>query len=87
MKIKLPNPDDYDGDFDSFLEQLELCVHHAKKSWDKLKARYTPEQLNTDGDRPYISYRVNVLWNNYDEQYKLIDSRKDQDIDIEIDSP
>lgn len=78
MKIKLPNPDDFDSDVDGFLEQLELCVHHARKAWGKMKAS------KDEVPDAYISYRVNVLEDNYDEYSAIIDKNLEQDIDIEI---
>jgi len=86
MKIKLPNPDEYDGDYDSFLEQLELCIHHARKSWEKMKKDFSPKQLKSNDDSPYITFRVNVLQDDYDKYFPILDSRKEQDIDIEINS-
>ena len=38
VNITLPNPNDfqYEGGIKHFLRQLELCVHHAQKSYDEI---------------------------------------------------
>ena len=76
MKIKFPNPDEYDDDFGMFFEQLELCIHHARKSWEKIKDK-----------EPFVSFRVEVLSNDYDKYAEILDERKEQEISIEINTP
>ncbi len=84
MKIKFPNPNDYTGDIDGFLDQLELCVHHARKSWDKTKKNYSEEELANSDVAPYAVFRVPYLWEKYDTFYEIVDGGHDQNIEIEI---
>lgn len=53
MKIQLPNPKDYLGKEDLFFEQLELCIFHAKKAWDKVKKRYPADD---DSNYPWLAF-------------------------------
>lgn len=81
MKVRLPNPTDYDN-VDGFLEQLELSIYHTKKSWEKIK-----KSLDPDAETPYVIFRVSVLQDNYEKYYDIIDNQKEQEIDIEINTP
>lgn len=84
MKILLPNPDDFE--IDDFIDQLELCIYHLKKSWAKIKSKYTVEELEKlqeDGTLG-ISFRVKPLDEDYDTYFKIIDNRDDQKIELEI---
>ena len=55
MKIQLPNPQDYLHKEDLFFEQLELCIFHAKKAWDKVKKRYTEED-DKNQNYPWLAF-------------------------------
>lgn len=82
MKIKLPNPDDYSEDTSMFFEQLELCVHHARKAWEKIVKSFNPED-----EQPYITFRIPFLQKDYEKYSDILDQRAEQDIDIEINTP
>lgn len=82
MKIKLPNPDDYGNDVMGFLEQMELCVHHAKKSAEKILAKYSEEDIKEGNDTPYVVFRHPQI--DYEKYYEIIDNQLDQDIEIEV---
>jgi len=58
MKVHLPNPDDYLNDIHGFLDQMELCVHHARKSAEKILARYSKEDIEEGNDTPWICFRI-----------------------------
>lgn len=63
VKIKLPTPNDSDyagKNIKSFIRQLELAVHHLRKSY---------EQLESDGlisEDSFIIYRFPVIGDLYD---------------------
>lgn len=46
MRFVLPNPNDYQTDFLSFLKQLELTLHHARKSYQAETEGLTEEQID-----------------------------------------
>lgn len=58
MKIILPNPDDYVNDTIGFIDQLELCVYHARKAAEKILAKYAPEDFEKGLDTPWITFRI-----------------------------
>lgn len=55
MKIKLPNPADYLLDEDSFWEQLDLAIYHAKKSWEKVLKKHSPDDKD---NYPWLSFTL-----------------------------
>jgi len=57
MKINLPNPEEYLHKEDLFFEQLELSIYHAKKSWEKVKKQYDP---NNKDDYPWLSFTLGI---------------------------
>lgn len=63
MKIKLPNPEDYVNDIMGFLDQMELCIHHAKKSAEKILSKYSPEDIEKGEDTPWIEFASPYLEN------------------------
>lgn len=56
MKIKLPEPNDYLDDVLGYIDQLELCVFHARKSADKILSKYSEQSLKEGNDTPYITF-------------------------------
>lgn len=87
MKIRLPNPSDYESNIDAFFEQLELSVYHAQKSWEKIKKNLSEEELLDENERPYLLYRLPFLEENYDKYSEILDGLKHQEIEIEITTP
>lgn len=58
MKIYFPNPDEFVNDIPGFLDQLELCVYHARKASEKILAKYSKENIEEGNDTPWISFRI-----------------------------
>lgn len=79
MKINLPNPDDFANDVMGFLDQLELSVHHARKSAEKILAKYSPEDIEK-GNAPWITLRISA----FDEQNELSKALEEADPDRSI---
>lgn len=61
MKIKLPNPNDFANDIPGFLDQMELCVHHARKSAEKILSRYSEKDIEEGNNTPYIEFASPLL--------------------------
>jgi len=89
VKITLPNPNDYqNGDIEHFLRQLELCVHHARKSYQEF------EKDETSGENIYVTFRfpeLDLFNRETDKEGNIsihIDEALDkiQNIEIEISS-
>jgi hypothetical protein len=83
MKIKLPNPVDYVNDVMGFLDQMELCVHHAKKSAEKILAKYSDEDITKGNDTPYIEFVSPVLTGEAFEKFDP-DAEWRHDLELEI---
>lgn len=80
MKIQFPNPQDYLHKEDLFFEQLELCIFHAKKSWDKVKKRYDPD--NKD-DYPWLAFhQEDYIEDAIREHSKDVDYQEAQNISL-----
>lgn len=51
VKISLPNPNDFHDKPEQYFRQLELAIHHARKSYEELK---NSDDISEDF---YITYR------------------------------
>lgn len=91
IKIRLPNPNNYQENIKGFLRQLELSVHHAQKSFEQLE-----KDKMIDGNS-FITYRFPEVGlyqryeldkeNNPDSYVKVHvdeESNQFQNIEIEI---
>lgn len=82
MKIQFPNPQDYLHKEDLFFEQLELCIFHAKKAWDKVKKTYPKDDKN---DYPWLAFHqdndIEDAIRNHSED---VDYTKAQSISLNI---
>jgi hypothetical protein len=81
MKIKLPNPNDFLHDEDSFWEQLELAIYHAKKSWIATKKKYPASDKN---DYPWLSFVHEDHIEGLFEGKEKEENRDRQEISIEV---
>lgn len=45
IRIKLPNPGNTVGGVLGFIDQLELCLYHAKKSYEKMEKEIPEEKI------------------------------------------
>lgn len=45
MRFILPNPNEYQHDFLAFIKQMELTLHHARKSFQSETEGLTDEQI------------------------------------------
>lgn len=84
MKIHLPNPDDYVTDIMGFLDQMELCVHHARKSAEKILSRYSKEDIEEGNDAPWIALRITAFDENSELSRELMELDPDRNIEKEI---
>ncbi len=80
MKIHLPNPDDYVDDIMGFLDQMELCVHHARKSAEKTLAKYE----DSEDDKPWIALRIPAFDEGSELSKALEEADPDRSIEKEI---
>lgn len=84
IKIRLPNPNDYQGNIKGFLRQLELSVHHAQKSYEQL------EKDELISDETFCTYRhpsVNLYDRESDSDGYVkvhVDEESNQFLNIEI---
>lgn len=53
MKIQLPNPIDFLDREELFFDQLELCIFHAKKAWQKIRNQ---KKYTEGNDYPWILF-------------------------------
>jgi hypothetical protein len=83
MKIKLPNPNDFPNDVIGFLDQLELCVHHAKKAAEKILAKYSIEDIENGNDTPYMTFASPTLTGEEFDKFDP-DAQWIEDIELEI---
>ncbi len=83
MKIHLPNPDDYVDDIVGFLDQMELCVHHARKSAEKILSKYDDKDKE-DGNYPWICLRIPAFDENSELSKALEEADPDRSIEKEI---
>jgi hypothetical protein len=83
MKIKLPNPNDFINDVMGFLDQMELCVHHARKSAEKILSGYSQEDIQEGNETPYVTFNSPVLAGDEFEKFDS-DGVWRQDLEIEI---
>lgn len=81
MKIYLPNPDDYVNDIMGYLDQMELCVHHARKSAEKILSKYSEEDIKAGNDTPWIALRILAF--DKDTAFGKLLLKEDPDRDIE----
>lgn len=88
MKIQFPNPDNYTNDIMGFLDQLELCIHHARKSAEKILSKYSEEDLKNGNNTPWIGFNLGLLERNdkLKQAVEEIDGDLfiEQDIELEI---
>lgn len=84
MKIHFPNPDDYINDIGGFLDQLELCIHHARKASAKILANYSAEDLKEGNDTPWISFRLPAFDNDNELSKVLNEEDPDRSLEKEI---
>ena len=84
MKINLPNPDDYFNDIMGFLDQMELCVHHARKSAEKILSKYSEEDIKEGNDAPWIALRIPAFDQNNELSKALEEADPDRSIEKDI---
>lgn len=84
IKVGLPKPNDTSGgEIKGFLRQLELCVHHLKKSVDELEK----DGLLKDYYLIYHFPRINLYGREQDNNGYVkihVDEESDQMQEIEI---
>lgn len=83
VKIKLPNPNEFQKNPKQFFRQLELAVHHAQKSYEEMEkdGSYNP-------DENFICFRFPKL-NLYDrddigEGFVKVHVDEESELDVEI---
>jgi hypothetical protein len=84
MKINLPNPDEYVNDIMGFLDQMELSVHHARKSAEKILSKYSLEDIKEGNDTPWITLRIPAFDENNELSKALEEADPDRIIEKEI---
>jgi hypothetical protein len=82
MKIKLPIPHDYARP-EEFFDQLELAIYHARKSYEKILAKYSAEDIKQMNDTPYVKFLLPLLGDELDRGLDKDDELR-QEIEIEI---
>lgn len=96
IKVSLPKPNDTDGkDIPLFLRQMELAVHHLKKSWEEIErdAKENPDDYDENWRENYfLMYRfpkINLYEREQDDKGNVsihVDEEGDemQLIEVEI---
>lgn len=84
MKIVFPDPDDFVNDIPGFLDQMELCIYHARKSAEKILAKYSEADVKEGKDTPWIQFNLGLLRENAELNKAIEDIDPDMEIENHI---
>lgn len=74
IDIKFPNPSNFSGNLSVYFDQLELCVYHARKAYEKIV-----EDIPSDNLRDVSIYYVHPDMRHADMAVKLIEDADKKD--------